>query len=63
MHFLNDKFAMEEEYFKEVMKDIQYVNGNPPVFQIPSYYIKADKSHVRTGDYIYFVSNEKYLVF
>ena len=37
----NRKFAMDKEYFKEVTKDIHYVNINPPVFHMTYYDNKA----------------------
>ena len=49
---------MDEQSFKEVNKDIQYVNVNPTLFQMPYDDIKSDKSCARTGEYIYFVVNE-----
>ena len=42
------------------MKDIQYINGNPPVFQITYDDIKSGKSCVRTGDYIHFVASKMF---
>ena len=59
--FLNGKFAMNEEYFEEGMKDIHYVNEKPPVFQMTYCEIKSGKSCVSTGDNINFVTNKKYL--
>ena len=43
MNFFNRKFAMDEEAFREVTKDTQYVNVIPPVFQMPYYEIKHAK--------------------
>ena len=40
---------MYEEAFKEETKDIQYVNVNLPVFQMPYYDIKSGNFCVRTG--------------
>ena len=39
----NSKFAMYESDFKEGMKEICYINGKPPVFQMTFYDIKAGK--------------------
>ena len=40
---------MNENAFEEVLKDIQYVKGKAPVFEIPSYNIQAGKSQVKKG--------------
>ena len=40
---------MDKESSNEVKNDIQYVNMNPPVFQMPYYEIKSGKICVRTG--------------
>ena len=34
------------------------MKGEPPVFYVPSYILKAIKSRVRTGEKIHFVENE-----
>ena len=48
---------MNKEAFKYVMNDIKYGSGKSPVFQIPSYEIKAFRSRVSKVDYMYFVVN------
>ena len=41
---------MGEEDFKDGTKDINYVSGKPPLFQMPPYEIKDGESHVMTGE-------------
>ena len=38
---------MNENTFKKGLKDIQYVKGKAPVFEIPAYKIKSGKSRVK----------------
>ena len=40
---------MNEHALNEFLKDIEYMKGKTPVFDIPSYTIKAGKIRVRTG--------------
>ena len=51
---------MNENVFKEGLKNIQYVKGKAPVFEIPSYNIKSRISRVKTGEYIHVVENEMF---
>ena len=60
---LNMKYEMNKEALKYGTKDIQYVSGNNPVFQMPSYDIKSGRSHVSTGEYMNFFANRFYLRF
>ena len=41
---------MNFQSLKESINDITYVKGRYPVFQMPYYFIKSDKSHVSIGD-------------
>ena len=41
---------MNKEAFKESMKEIEYVSGKDPEFNMPSYSIKYGKIRMRTGD-------------
>ena len=41
---------MNKNAFEEGLKDIQYVNGKDPVFEMTAYNIKAGKSPVKTGE-------------
>ena len=41
---------MNENEFEEGLKDVQYVKGEAPVFEMPAYTIKAGKIWVKTGE-------------
>ena len=41
---------MNENLFKEGLKEIQYVKGKESVFEITAYNIKGWKSWVKTGE-------------
>ena len=51
---------MNENAFEEESKDIKYVKGKSPVFEIPAYNIKSGKIWVKTGEWIHFVENEMF---
>ena len=51
---------INENEFEEGLKDVQYVKGEAPVFEIPAYTIKAGKRWVKTGEYIHVVDNEMF---
>ena len=58
--FFNRKAIMDKQYFKEEIDGIQYINVNPPLFQILYYDIKAGKICVRTGKQIHFIVNKMF---
>ena len=48
--FLLGGFQMNENMFKERLKDIQYVKGKAPFFEMPAYNIKSGKSRLKPGE-------------
>ena len=51
---------MNENAFKEGLKDIQYVKVKGPVFEIHAYNIKAGKGQVKIGGKIHVVQNDMF---
>ena len=49
IHYFLGRFIMNENSFKEGLKDIQYVKVKAPVFEIHAYNIKAGKGEVKIG--------------
>ena len=41
---------INENEFEEGLKDVQYVKGEAPVFEMSAYTIKSVKSWVKTGE-------------
>ena len=51
---------MNEDAFREGLKDTQLVKMKAPVFKITSHNITSGKSRVKAGEQIHVVENEKF---
>ena len=51
---------MNENALEEGLKDIHYMKGKAPIFEMPAYNIKSGNRQVKTGEQIHAIGNEMY---